>query len=261
LPLTIEDSYFTPEGIRRPFFDRVFPRMGLYFYLKYIGIVFSQRKISLSGLYDDEAWALSSLDIFRLIEKCGGKFRITGLSNLDKCDGPVVFVSNHMGTLETMVFPFLIVTRMKVTFVVKDSLVEHKLFGPIMRSRNPITVSRKNSREDLVKVLQQGKDLLEKGISVIIFPQSTRQQEFNPQKFNTLGVKLASGSGVKVVPVAVKTDFWGNGKKIKELGPINRDLPIYIDFGDPIEIGGSVKDAHQKVIDHISKNLREWEGK
>lgn len=36
---------------------------------------------------------------------------------------PVVFVSNHMSTLETFVFPCIIAPVMKVTFVVKDSLV------------------------------------------------------------------------------------------------------------------------------------------
>lgn len=193
-----------------------------------------------------------------MIEKCGGNFNVSGMENLGKCRGPVVFISNHMSTLETMIFPGLIAPHMKVTFVVKDSLVRNKIFGPIMRSRDPVTVSRTNSREDLVKVITEGQRLLKSGTSIIIFPQSTRQLEFKPEKFNTLGTKLASKSGVQVIPVAVRTDFWGNGKKVKELGPINRNIPIYMDFGSPIDVDAAGKEAHQAVIDHISHKLRNW---
>ena len=238
--------------------SKVFPNCGFIFYYKYLGVVLRQRRAALKGIYDDEAWAKSSLEIFRIIEKCGGKFNITGIENLKKCKGPVVFVSNHMGTLETMIFPFLIAPFMRVTFVVKESLVENKIFGPIMRSRDPITVSRTNSRADLIKVLGEGEKLLKNGISIIVFPQSTRQLEFDPGKFNTLGTKLASRGSVQVLPIAVKTDFWGNGKRIKELGPINRDIPICMDFGSPVDAEGSGKEAHNVVVSHIAENLKKW---
>lgn len=259
LPFSIVDSYISPVNNRRPLLDRLFPKSGFWFYLKYLGIVIKQRRNALKGAYDDEAWASSSMDIFRVIEKSGGRFNIQGLGNLDKLDGPVVFVSNHMGTLETMVFPFLIAPKVRVTFVVKESIVTNKIFGPIMRSRDPITVGRNNSRDDLIKVLAEGKKRLDDGISVIIFPQSTRQRDFYPDKFNTLGSKLASKSGVKIIPIAIKTDFWGNGKRMKELGPINRDKTIYMNFGIPISIEGNGKDAHQEVIKHISSNLNKYQ--
>ena len=174
LPFIIKNSYRTPEKTKRYFLDRVFSPSGFVFYWKYIGIVLKQRRLAVLGKYDDRAWAKSSLEIFRLIEKCGGRFDISGLENLDKCNGPVVFVSNHMGTLETMIFPFLIAPFMRVTFVVKESLVKNRIFGPIMRSRDPITVSRSNSREDLIKVLEGGKKLIQSGVSVIIFQTRIR---------------------------------------------------------------------------------------
>jgi len=49
-------------------------------------------------------------------------------------------------------------------------------------------------------------------ISVLIFPQTTRDLRFDPNKFNTLGIKLAKRAKVPVIPVAVKTDAWGMGK-------------------------------------------------
>jgi 1-acyl-sn-glycerol-3-phosphate acyltransferase len=101
-------------------------------------------------------------------------------------------------------------------------------------------------------------DLLSRGISIVIFPQSTRSLEFKPEEFNSLGVKLAKKAGVKVVPIALKTDFWGNGKLVKEAGPIDRHKPIFIKFGEPFVVTGSGKEENQKIIDYIHRSLEEW---
>ena len=163
-----------------------------------------------------------------------------------------------MSTLETMILPCIIAPFWDVTFVVKESLVTHPFFGPVMRSRDPIVVSRVNKREDFKTVMKRGQEILVNGRSIIIFPQSTRKQEFNPEEFNSLGVKLAKAAGVQVVPIALKTDFWKNGKHLKDLGPIDRSKPIYFDFGKPFSVAGSGKVENQKIIEFITENLKKW---
>ena len=125
--------------------------------------------LAVKGIYNNKEWVHSSYSIFKLIEKCGGKFHLTGLENIEHNEGPTVFISNHMSILETMVLPCLIAPVRDVTFVVKDSLVKHAVFGPIMRSRNPVVVSRDNSREDFKTVLTKGQELLAQGTSIVIF--------------------------------------------------------------------------------------------
>jgi len=252
------DSYHTKDNTRRFLLDRIMFNTRFYFMSKYFSIVLKSRRVALKGQYDTGAWALSSYDVFKLIEGCGGRFHITGLQNLQKCQGPVVFISNHMSTLETMVFPCIIAPHMNVTFVVKESLVKHPFFGPIMRSRNPIVVSRENSREDLQKVMKTGQNLLAEGISVIIFPQSTRTVEFKPKEFNSLGVKLARSAKVQVIPIAIKTDFWGNDKYLKDLGPIDRSKPIHMAFGEPLSIKGTGKEENELIIQFISSHIAKW---
>lgn len=251
-------SYDTPVKEKLSLAEKFKLNNRLYFIFKYAGIVFSTRKEARNGIYDDRAWADSSNYIFRLIESCGGKFHIRGMENIAKSSEPVLFICNHMSTLETMILPGLISPHRKVTFVVKESLVEHPLFGDVMRSRNPIIVGRTDPRKDLEAVMNGGMDLLSEGISIVIFPQSTRSIVFRPEEFNSLGVKLAKKAGVKVVPVALKTDFWGNGKIIREAGPIDRHKPIFIKFGEPFSITGSGKDENQKIIDFIISSLAEW---
>ena len=70
-----------------------------------------------------------------------------------------------------------------------------------------------------------------------------------------------AAANVKLISVAVKTDFWGHGKYLKDLGPIHRNKPIYMDFGKPMEVTGSGKAEHEKIIEFISSSLTNWGGK
>jgi len=251
-------SYHTPEKERLTLKDKLVLDSRLYFAFKYAGTVFRTRKEAIRKVYDTKAWADSSFEIFRFIEMTGGKFHITGMENITKPEGPVLFISNHMSTLETMILPSIIAPHRELTFVVKESLVKHPLFGDVMRSRNPIVVGRTDPRKDLETVMSGGVERLSRGVSIIIFPQSTRSIEFKPEEFNSLGVKLAKRAGVQVVPIAIKTDFWGNGKWIKELGPIDSTKPIHFKFGEPFSITGNGKEENQKIIDFIKDALDEW---
>ncbi|MCU0474274.1 MAG: 1-acyl-sn-glycerol-3-phosphate acyltransferase [Bacteroidales bacterium] len=252
-------SYDTPVKEKLNLTERLRLNNRLYFIYKYAIIVLKSRKQAKIGMYGDKEWEDSSFYIFRLIEKTGGKFHISGMENIAKSPEPVLFIGNHMSTLETMILPGIISPLRRVTFVVKESLVKHPLFGDVMRSRDPIVVGRTDPRKDFEAVMDGGMELLSKGISIIIFPQSTRSLEFRPEDFNSLGVKLAKKAGVKVVPVALKTDFWGNGKIVKELGPIDRHKPIWFKFGEPFPVSGNGKEENQKIIDFIKSSLKEWE--
>ncbi|MCL3779448.1 1-acyl-sn-glycerol-3-phosphate acyltransferase [Prolixibacteraceae bacterium JC049] len=254
------DSYVTDHNIKKRYWlDRLLKNSRVPFLWKYFGALMRSRKLALNGTYDYEEWGDSSIEIFEILERVGAEFHITGLENIEKLGGdPVVYISNHMSTLETMVLPGIIAPMQKVTFVVKDNLIKGNFFGPIMRSRNPIVVGRSNSREDLMVVLREGMSRLKDGISVILFPQSTRTVKLDPDMFNSLGVKLAGKAKVKVVPVAIKTDFWGNGKKVKELGKLDRNKPVHIKFGEPMEVVGNGKEQHDKIYDFIESHLNQW---
>jgi len=252
-------EYHTPPDKKRVLGDQLSLGTSLYFNARFMHILFKNRRLAHAGAYDTKQWARSSFEIVQFLEDCSGQFHITGLDKVEKIkDEPVVFISNHMSTLETMVFPCLIAPFKEVTFVVKDNLLTNRLFGPIMRARNPIAVGRKDPRHDFNTVLTEGVKKLNEGTSVIIFPQSTRTIEFNPDAFNSLGIKLAQKAGVKAVPMAIKTDFWMNGKLVKDLGWLKRTEPIHISFGDPFAIQGNGKEEHRKTLEFIQSNLDNW---
>lgn len=209
--------------------------------------------------YGDNDWIRSSLDSLRALEDTGVRFEITGIDDFKGVEGPCVFIANHMSTLETFVLPVIIAPFKMATFVVKESLVEYPVFRHVMRSRNPITVSRTNPREDLKTVFDGGIERLRKGISIIIFPQTTRSTLFDPAEFNTIGVKLAKKAGVPVVPVALKTDAWGNGRRLKDFGRINPSIPVHIAFGKPLWIKDRGNEEHREIIGFITERLKEWQ--
>ena len=252
------DTYDTPVNDNPSLLERIRKDNRLYFSLKFAQVTFSSMFKAKRGVYDDVAWEQSSYFVFNFIERSGGVFHIEGMDNITKVKEPVIFIANHMSTLETFILPCLISPRRRVTFAVKDGLVKHPLFKDVMLSRDPIVVGRVDPRKDLEEVMTKGSELLSKGTSVIIFPQSTRSQTLDPAHFNTIGVKLAKKAGVQVVPVALKTDFWQNGKLIKELGPIDSKIPIYFKFGEPITVEGNGKETNHAIFNFIKENVDRW---
>ena len=96
-------------------------------------------------------------------------------------------------------------------------------------------------------------------MSIIIFPQTTRTPVFDPEQFNTIGIKLAKKAGVPVVPIALKTNAWGNGTFLKDYGKIDPSKKVHFAFGKPLWIKDRGTEEHQEVIEFISGKLKEWE--
>jgi 1-acyl-sn-glycerol-3-phosphate acyltransferase len=251
-------NYTTPTGVPRALSEYLLlgSRWGVY--LHFFATILRSRSRALAGVYDDEAWAHSSREIINNLERCRALFHIEGMNRVRGAEDPFVFVSNHMSTLETVALPGLIVPMKPVTYVVKEKLMHGFFWGPIMRSRNPISVSRKDPRADLEVVLREGCARLAAGISVIVFPQGSRTDVFDRSKFNSLGAKLAVKAGARLVPVAVKTDFWGSSGLFHGFGPIHRDRIVHIEFGDPFPVTGRGKAEHDRCLDFIESRLRAW---
>ncbi|MDX9714567.1 MAG: lysophospholipid acyltransferase family protein [Dissulfurispiraceae bacterium] len=247
---------YTSSAKKRPLSARIAPQT--YFRLKLSMIVIAGGLKAKKNMYGDSEWIGSSLSTLDLLEKTGINISIKGADNFINLKGPCVFISNHMSTLETFVLPGVIQPYRDVAFIVKKSLLTYPVFGHIMRSRNPVVVSRENPRDDLKTVLTEGAQRLTKGISVIVFPQGTRSSRLDSSDFNTIGIKLAKNAGVPLVPVALKTDAWGNGKLIKEFGRMKPGANVYFEFGSPMRISGRGTEEHEAVVAFIRSRLSEW---
>jgi len=251
-----DDSYRTgPRKIS--LLARLMP--SFMFYPSVVGIVRAASRKAKQGRYDTREWCESSLATLRALEGVGVRVEIDGIGHFRSVDGPCVFIGNHMSALETFVLPVIIAPIKDATFVVKQSLVEYPVFKHVMRARNPVTVGRSNPRDDLKAVLEGGAERLKAGLSIIIFPQTTRTPVFYPDQFNSIGIKLAKRAGVPAVPFALKTDAWGNGNWLKDFGRIDPAKTVHFAFGKPLRIGDRGSEEHRQIVEFIQAKLKEWE--
>ena len=253
-------AYSTPEKVKRGFWYRLLGRTDFFYRCAVFGIVARGAKLGRGDNWNRDTWLDLSLGMARCIEGCGGRVEVSGGEHLANLEGPVVIVANHMSLLETFALPSIILPFVDLTFVVKESLTRMPLFKDVMKGSKPISVARKNPREDLKKIMELGPKEIAAGRSVAIFPQSTRTATFNPATFNTLGLKLAKRAGVPLVPLALKTDLHGLGGWVRDFGPVDRSKTVYFKFGPPIPVTGRAREAHAECIQFISDNLRNWGG-
>lgn len=255
--LSYENGTYRTGPVRITFLARALT--SLTFYIRLFFIVVRGSAQAKRGHYGTPEWCENSLATLRALESAGLMFEITGTDAFKAVEGPCVFIANHMSTLETFVLPGIIAPFKDATFVVKQSLVDYPIFKHIMRSRDPITVGRTNPRDDLKAVLEGGAERLKAGMSIVIFPQTTRTPVFDLAQFNTIGIKLAKKAGAPAVPIALETSAWANGMYLKDYGRIDPSKKVRFAFGKPLWVRNSGKEEHQEIIEFITGKLREWE--
>jgi len=255
-------SLIDPQGTYRTaghsisWWARTFPTVAFYGHL--MGNVARSGMQAKRGEYDGARWCQSSLKVLRNLESVGVPFEITGVDHVRRLTTPCLVVGNHIRMLETTVLPVILQPIRNITFIIKPSLLGYPFFKHIMRSRDPIAVTQTNPRQDLKTILKEGSDRLNRGTSIIAFPQGARSHGFDPDKFNTLGIKLAQRAGVPIVPLALKTDAWGIGAWIKDLGRIDPSKKVRFAFDQPLWVHGRGKDEHQAIIRFIREKLDAW---
>ena len=58
-------------------------------------------------------------------------------------------------------------------------------------------------------------------------------------EMQALGLKLARRAKVPFLPVALKSDFWANGRVLKEFGPLRRERPVHMLFSEAQAVRGT----------------------
>jgi 1-acyl-sn-glycerol-3-phosphate acyltransferase len=255
-PITDEQGHYQTKPHRAFFLARLLP--SLFYYPQFLYYVFWASGLAKRGKYGSEEWWWSSLGSMLALETVGVELEISGANILATVDGPCVLIANHMSTLETICLPGVVQPYKDCTFIVKRGIVEYPVFKHLMIARDPIVVDRENPREDLKVVLEEGEKLLARGRSIIVFPQTTRTVNFDPEQFNTIGIKLAKRANVPVVPIAIKSDAWGIGALVKEFGRIDPSKKVHMAFGTPLTIQNRGAEEHQQIVEFIQRQLAGW---
>jgi 1-acyl-sn-glycerol-3-phosphate acyltransferase len=184
-------------------------------------------------------WARLNLRWLELT--CSVYYRVIGRENLP--DHPVVVLSKHQSTWETLVFQELFPP---LVWVMKRELLWLPFFGWGLAMGRPIAIDRGAGRRAMEQMLSQGKQRLDDGLWVVIFPEGTRMRPGERGRYRPGGALLAVHAGVPVLPVAHNAgELWGKRQFLKRPGTIT------VAIGEPISTSG--RDASD-----VLKDAQEW---
>jgi 1-acyl-sn-glycerol-3-phosphate acyltransferase len=115
-----------------------------------------------------------------------------------------------------------------------------------------IHIDRNQRTQAFNKVVQQGKDLLAKGIWIIMFPEGTRIERGQKGTYKTGGTRLAIDTGAPVIPIAVTSaKAWPRKAFIKRAGVVE------VSIGKPIPSAGrQPEELMREVEDWIEAEMR-----
>ena len=156
----------------------------------------------LIGRISPKAKDISSLRFVQFVFKVilflsGVNTTVIGLENIPK-DEPVVFIGNHRGFFDTVVS----YSRMpRLTgFIAKKEMQKVPFIRLWMKYLHCLFMDRSNPREGL-KTILSGVEQINNGISIVIFPEGTRNKGDGIMPFHGGSFKLADKSNCKIIPM------------------------------------------------------------
>ncbi len=153
----------------------------------------------------------------KLMEAFGVEVVVHGEENLP-AEGPVVFVPNHQGYADIIACCAVLSKNFQFGYVAKDELEKVPLYGEWIKRIRSVLIKRNDPRASL-RAIEEGIDLIEKGFSMLIFPEGTRSKCAEMADFKRGAFKLATKPGVPVVPISLH----GTYKLFEEQGVLRGD--------------------------------------
>jgi 1-acyl-sn-glycerol-3-phosphate acyltransferase len=155
----------------------------------------------------------------------GIQYVIRGAENLPT--QPAIILAKHQSAWETVAFLFLFPP---VSPVIKQELLRVPFFGWAFRMLSPIAIDRGAGREALKQIVKQGKDKLDQGFWVLVFPEGTRVAPGEKGRYGIGGGWLAAETGAPIVPVAHNAgEVWPKNAFIKRPGTVTVSIGPVID--------------------------------
>lgn len=181
----------------------------------------------------------------------GARLTVRGMELVPK-DEPVLFVANHRSMFDIVLLyslmfrPTAIVSKKEVKMVPILSW-----WMMLLRCR---FMDRKDIRQSLEVILGCIEDA-KSGISILIYPEGTRskgESELDMNPFKDGSFKIATKSGVKIVPVALH----GTREIFEKQFPLIRSNDVVISFGTPVDPTALDKDGLKHLAENCQTEIR-----
>jgi 1-acyl-sn-glycerol-3-phosphate acyltransferase len=172
------------------------------------------------------SWARSNLWVLKVC--CGLDYRVEGAQNIPP--GNHISMWKHSSSWETLsqmvIFP-------PQAWVLKHELTWIPILGWAIYMMRPIAIDRGSGHVAVNQVLEQGRQRLQAGLWILVFPEGTRMAPGTTRKYGISGALLATQTGKFVVPVAHNAGYyWPRRGLVKKPGTIR------VVIGEPIDPRG-----------------------
>lgn len=229
------------------------------FFLKYIYItilmfltiflriyLFVIKKIESPEKYDNAVYWIVNGWAAYILKVIGVKVELKGIENLP--EGNCLIVSNHQGNADFLVLMSRLNKHMG--FLAKKEILKLHIVGTWMKAMHCVFIDRENIRESL-KAINEGIDNLEKGYSMVIFPEGTRSKSHVLGEFKKGSMKMATKASVPIVPIVLDNTFKvfeeGNGKL--------RPAEVTMSILEPIDIVKLTKEEKARLAEIVREKI------
>tara|TARA_Y100000590_G_scaffold132606_1_gene151498 strand:+ start:3039 stop:3737 length:699 start_codon:yes stop_codon:yes gene_type:complete len=183
--------------------------------------------------------------VFLLLKTiCDLDYKIIG-QNYFKENNIKIIASKHQSTFETLLF-FLIIP--KCIFIHKYELFYIPIFGFYLKKMNMISIDRSANIKAMKKVLDESKQKVNNGHTLIIFPEGTRKLPGSKPDYKSGVAGIYEKINSDVLPVTLNSGlFWNKYSYIIKPGK------IIVKFLPPIKKGLSKKNFLEKLENQIEE--------
>ncbi|MCQ2613304.1 MAG: 1-acyl-sn-glycerol-3-phosphate acyltransferase [Treponemataceae bacterium] len=172
---------------------------------------------------------------------------VEGVENLP-ADSSVVFIGNHQSYLD---IPLILGYSGKPTgFIAKAEILKVPMLSDWMKHME-CTFLKRNSPRQSVEAMAEAVKTVQKGYSLVIFPEGHRSKSSEMKEFHPGSFKLAFRSEVPIIPVTIDGTYHLYEEKRR---PSGGDIKII--FHKPVPTKGLDKEGQAAVIQQTYETIK-----
>ncbi len=177
---------------------------------------------------------------------CGLSYQIEGAPLPEGCH---IALWKHSSSWETMA---MMVVFPRQVWVLKRELVWIPVVGLGVLQMHAIAIDRKAGHSAVSQVIEQGKERLDEGDWIMIFPEGTRMAAGETRRYGVSGTLLAQQTGKLLVPVAHNAGYyWPRRGLMKKPGTVR------VVIGAPVSPAGrDVREVNEEIQAWVEATVR-----
>ncbi len=185
----------------------------------------------------------------RILSIVGVNLEVIGSERISHNDS-YIFLANHSSLLDIPVLQYGLDNDFRIIY--KKELEKIPVFGYGLKKSPYIAVVREDPREAMSSI-ENAIKTIQKGASVLIFPEGTRSSDGKLQEFKRGAFLLAARSNKPIVPVAIV----GTSKLLPSKKFDIRRGDVRLIIGEPIVFNIQTRNDEKELITKVYSIIKE----